>query len=360
MRADPRSSHLRPGLDDHSPLLRARIPTRFVLLFVIVLGAESVYCMASLADYAGRVGLASKEIETIKSHPDYADEGVARIKRMLPVTEIVETNNRTINVDNAWLHQLLDDYKKASEPERRKGLEEAGGRLTALEEHLERLRAQADPQGNEEASRDKLREILARPEFSEKKKDPIAELINEVRRYIIELLASIWNRIRAGFSGHGSAVGTLLEIGVVLLLGAALLLALRMVLRLKPARKKVKEKVTVLGEEIEAGTRSSDLASAALAAAGAGDFRTGVRKLYIALLYELSERGLIELEPQATNREYLGKVSRFGRLVGPMSYLTEKFEYFWYGMFPSSSEDFSDYLEQYREAVGSAKSLSSE
>lgn len=334
-------------------------PTLFVLPLFLTVGAKPVLCATSLGEYANRVALASREIERIKAEPGYAEEGGDRIRRILPAAETVETDNQAVKTDNAWLHQLLDDYKRASAEDRQARLEEVAGRLNALEEHLSRLgNENATDHDLERTQREKLREILARPEFNEKKKDPIAELIKEVRRYLLELASEIWNRITGGLSGRGSAVGTLFEVAIVVLLGAALLLALRMISRFKPVKKKVKEKVTVLGEEIEAGTRSSDLASAALAAAGAGDFRTGVRKLYIALLYELSERNLIELEPNATNREYLGKVSKFGRLVAPMSYLTEKFEYFWYGMFPSSSEDFSDYLRRYREAVGSARSLS--
>ena len=95
----------------------------------------------------------------------------------------------------------------------------------------------------------------------------------------------------------------------------------------------------------------------ALAAARAGDFRTAVRKLYVSLLYELGERGLIELEDSATNYEYLKKVSRFNVLVPPMRYLTDRFDYVWYGMFPSTEEEFAAYFSRYQEAMESARTL---
>ena len=114
----------------------------------------------------------------------------------------------------------------------------------------------------------------------------------------------------------------------------------------------------MLGEEIDEDMRPSDFADAAIAAARAGDFRTGIRKLYIALLYELSERQLIELDANATNREYLSKVSRFSTLLPAMGYLTDRFDYFWYGMFPSSEQDFSSYLASYREALKQAQTIS--
>jgi hypothetical protein len=141
-----------------------------------------------------------------------------------------------------------------------------------------------------------------------------------------------------------------------LLVGAGLFYALRVLLKIK--RKKIKkETIVVLGEEIAEGTRPDDLASAAIAAAQAGDFRTGVRKLYIALLYRLAEKDLIEMHAHATNREYLARLSRFKPLAAPVAYLTDRFDYVWYGMFPASQQDFAHYLEHYRQAVATAQDL---
>ena len=114
----------------------------------------------------------------------------------------------------------------------------------------------------------------------------------------------------------------------------------------------------MLGEEIAADRTSRELAEAGLAAARAGDFRTAVRKLYVSLLYELSERNLIELEDSATNHEYLKKASRLSGLAGPMRYLTDRFDHVWYGMFPSSEGDFAAYLARYEEAMERARTLS--
>ena len=41
-----------------------------------------------------------------------------------------------------------------------------------------------------------------------------------------------------------------------------------------------------------------------------------------------------------------------------MHFMTDRFDYFWYGMFPSSQEDFSAYLTRYREAVLNAQRIS--
>jgi hypothetical protein len=121
---------------------------------------------------------------------------------------------------------------------------------------------------------------------------------------------------------------------------------------------KKKKKRTILGEEVEAGATAVDLREAALASAREGDFRSAVRKLYISLLYELAERNLIELQTNATNRDYLARVSRFSALAEPMRYLTERFDHTWYGMSPASGEDFSAYQARYSEALKQAQSIS--
>ena len=85
-----------------------------------------------------------------------------------------------------------------------------------------------------------------------------------------------------------------------------------------------------------------------------GEFRTAVRKLYVALLYQFSERGLIELRPNATNRDYLSMLPGSSVLVSPMRYLTDRFDYYWYGMSPISEQEYASYLARYEEASGQA------
>src|SRR4030095_7866689 len=151
-----------------------------------------------------------------------------------------------------------------------------------------------------------------------------------------------------GASSSGVWISNLVLIAV---LATAVIVAARFARRLRRPQTKRKKTRIVLGEEIAADGTSRDLAEAGLAAARAGDFRTAVRKLYVSLLYELSERGLIELEDSATNHEYLRKAARFAGVAAPMRYLTDRFDYVWYGMFPASEDEFADYLARYMEAM---------
>lgn len=315
---------------------------------------------ATLADYSNRVRQAAEQIEIIRDGREYEEEANNKIKKLLPRSEQVELEGQTVTVDNAWLHALIDSARNTANGEERSDkLDEASGRLLALLEHLEHLQSQTTG-ADSAAAREKIREIRNRPEFLKKNDDPLTAFIKKVRKEVMDFLTKVYTKILELLFGNNSGASWVYRGVVIAGLIGAIVLAFRMFRRIKRTPKKRGKKRTVLGEEIDAGTTSSDLADAALAAAKAGDFRSAVRKLYISLLYELSERNLIELEPNATNHEYLAKVSHFQPLVAPMRYLTDRFDYFWYGMLPSSAEDFSVFQARYKEAMASARSLGEE
>lgn len=334
--------------------MRKIFPASIIILLLLV----DAFGAADLSDYANRVSLAEDEVDSlIESRENEADR-INNIKKLLPISEQVEMEGQSTTVDNGWLHTLLETSRNASDlEERERKLQEASGRLLALREHLEQFQAQ--PQGADSAgnAREKIREIRSRSEFMTKGEDPITKFINKVRTEILSFLEKIWNAVISALFGGNSGTSWVFRVLVMAGVVAAVVMAIRTIKRKRGAPKKREKKRTVLGEEIEAGTSANDLAEAALAAAKAGDFRAAVRKLYISLLYELSERNLIELEPNTTNHEYLAKVSRFQPLVAPMRYLTDRFDYFWYGMFPSSAEDFSTFHARYNEAMDRVRNL---
>jgi hypothetical protein len=334
--------------------MRKTIPASIIILLLMI----DAFAAASLSDYRRRVSQAEEEVDAlIEKH--YADaEDIASIKTLLPRSEQVDLAGQTVGVDNAWLHTLLDSARNATRADERENkLSEASGRLFALGEHLDRIQSQALGAEGSNATREKLREIRSRKEFMVKGDDPITAFIKKARNKVFEVLNKIYSKVLEVLFGGNSGASWVYRGLVIAGLVGALVMALRMFRRFKRAPKKREKKRTVLGEEIEAGTTSNDLAEAALRAAKAGDFRSAVRKLYISLLYELSERNLIELEPNTTNHEYLAKVSRFQPLVAPMRFLTDRFDYTWYGMFPSSAEDFSTFRARYDEAMDRVRNL---
>lgn len=213
-----------------------------------------------------------------------------------------------------------------------------------------------------EDPRVKVREILNRSQFQPKRENPISTFLKEIWNKIAQVFNDIFqalSRLLSKLLGGGGGGNWLAWIIIFAAIAAALFAVYRIVQRREPRRKRAKKRV-VLGEEVDADATARDLADRAMAAAKRGDFRGAMRGLYIALLYEMAERKLIELDDSATNREYLKRVSSFNQLAPAMRYLTDRFDYFWYGMFPSTEADFSTYLARYKEAAAQVEMLGRE
>jgi len=329
------------------------------LALVLFLAVEAA-AASRLLNYESRVVRAAEQIERIKADRDYGEEGIDYIKRLLPRTEKIEFEGQEVSVDNNWLYTLLDSYAAEKDPQQRVArLNEAVGRLRSLDEHLRRAAA-GDP-GEAAEPRDHIREILSRRAYQTEPETVVGAFLKKVVRKVHKFIGEIYSaltQLLERLLGAGASSGWVSKLLAFVVLSAALILLLKLGQRIRRPQIKRKKTRLVLGEEIAADSTSRELADAGLAAARAGDFRTAVRKLYVSLLYELSERNLIELEDSATNHEYLRKASRFSGLVGPMTYLTNRFDYVWYGMFPSSEDDFAAYLAGYMEAMERARTLS--
>ncbi|HKP85048.1 MAG TPA: DUF4129 domain-containing protein [Blastocatellia bacterium] len=322
--------------------------------------AASSYA-ASLRNYENRVKWATEQIDRVKVDPEYSEEGVEAIKGRIPRTEKIDHEGKTTVVDNTWLYESLDSYAGELDPQQKVAkLNEIGGRLRALDEQLVRADEMAASKAEQTEARRKIDNILDRPEYRAKQESRIGAFVKEIWRKVGNFLGRLYAaflRLLRSIFGATTSNNWLAKVLVIAALVAAAIGIVRAARQMKP-RKRRGRKRTVLGEEIEAGTSPRDLAEAAMAAARAGDFRNAIRKLYVSLLYDLAERNVIELDDSATNREYLAKLSSFNSLMPPMKYLTDRFDYCWYGMLPSSEEDFSQYFARYNEAMERARSLS--
>ena len=74
-------------------------------------------------------------------------------------------------------------------------------------------------------------------------------------------------------------------------------------------KNKKKERI-ILGEKLSADETSENLFSEAENLAREGNLRAAIRKGYIALLFELSERKIVGLAKHKTNRDYLRDVRK--------------------------------------------------
>jgi hypothetical protein len=330
-------------------------------MLVVFLASAETRAATTLLDYENRVFRAAEQVERIKTDADYAEEGMAYIRELLPNSETVLMNGQTIKVDNSWLHTLINQYQLEVDAQLRLAkLTQAGGRLRALDDHLREMELAQMTEAEQNNPRMKVQEILSRPEFKPKKQNQVVAFIKGIWDSITSFFSEMLRAIRRllGQLFGSTAEGSWLSMALVMLvLGLLAFLVARAIRKARPRRRRPKKR-TILGEEIDAGTTAESLAERAYAAARDGDFRNAIRRLYIALLYELSEHRLIELEDSATNREYLARLSGKGALEKAMAYMTDRFDYFWYGMIPTSGEDFSAYLARYKEAVQSAQAFS--
>lgn len=331
------------------------------LAAVVLLGtltAAEAIAASGILDYEHRVVRAAEQIERIKADKEYGEEGISYIRRLLPRTEQIEFDQREVTVDNTWLYVLLDSYVAESDPQQRNArLNEAAGRLRALDEHLRRATAPSIDSGD---AGEKIREILRRPPYQPEPETMIGRFVKSTLRKVREVMGQVvmsFRRLLERILGAGASGGLMSKLVLIGLLAVAGFLLVQWAYKMRLPRAKRKKTRLILGEEVAADETSGKLAESALAAARAGDFRTAIRKLYVSLLYELSERNLIELEDSATNHEYLRRVARFNVLSAPMHYMTDRFDYVWYGKFPSSEEDFAAYRARYEEAMQRAKTV---
>jgi len=339
---------------------------RFVTsLLLVVFAAQLAFGGTPIRDYEARVKREAEEVERIRRDSDYDEEGLDAIKRLVSRYEQVDAGGQTITTDNTWLYVLLDSYASDQHAKERPAiLSEAGGRLTALDKQLvayeESLNPAADQSGSNGelgARREQLRRILDRPEYREKPEDPITKFVRDLLKRVYEFFGNLLQRLfRIAFGAAGES-SWLFRGLIIAALAGVLVLAFVLLAQIIAKRKKEigkKDKRLVLGEALDAQLTSRDLAEAAFAAARLGEFRSAVRKLYVALLYQFSEKGLIELRANATNRDYLAMLSNSSLLASPMRYLTDRFDYYWYGMRPISEQDYASYLARYEEASGQA------
>lgn len=107
----------------------------------------------------------------------------------------------------------------------------------------------------------------------------------------------------------------------------------------------------ILGETIDADVSSNDLFGDAERLAREGDVRGAIRKGYIGLLCEMSDRKLIGLARHKTNRDYLRDVRPRREIHDRMTGLTGSFERHWYGAQAADGEDWEDFRSRCRETI---------
>ena len=319
-----------------------------------------------LADYALRVSRCVTLVEEMRTA--YEDESghvrpeqvyagnLALVRQLLPPKETVNLSGQTIAVDNGWLHNDLNEFEKSTKTsDRHDALARIAERLKAIHERLSELQSAAGPNGDKDADKGKLAEILRRPEYvrTPAQESALERLLDQFLRWLSRLMPHP-KPIQPGSSRLVSSLAQIVVVAVCV--GAIALLIWRYGPRLLSRRRKKKKKGEariVLGEKLEPDQSAADLLAQAEKLARDGNLRAAIRKAYIALLCELGDRKIISLAQHKTNRDYLNAVRNKGSLYTSMRKLTNSFELHWYGFVPVGEADWNEFRTGYRKIVRS-------
>jgi hypothetical protein len=338
-----------------------------ILVFIF---AFSVPAFAvNLTEYRAKIETVRDELEFLLYHDESETEAQIRseerdslktIRAALPPSETVELQNAVFEADHGWLLAKLKVFEE--EPvltKRQQIVREIVEQLEAVEYKLGELEKQEISNRSKDEDKQKLREILSRPEYQkpeEKKQSGVGKAIDDFLDWLARLLPSRSPvKDTESSSQPLSFVLQLVIYAVVLGIIGFLLYRFAPFLRRKflNRQKKEKKERVILGETLAADETSHNLFSEAERLAREGNLRAAIRKGYIALLCELSDRKIIGLANHKTNRDYLRDVRKRPELYRNMNALTNNFETVWYGFGKAETEDWEKFREKYKEAVSS-------
>lgn len=317
---------------------------------------------ATFADYRHRVSQAITLSEQLQATPgndelsqpeQFVAANVARIGDLLPAQETVLLDGQNVVVDNAWLHEALQDYENSGR--RVDGLARIVERLRALDERLDEMqRGKSANQTDKDGDKGRLAEILRRPDYSREtaaEGSALERLWARFVRWILSLLPKTGPITPSG----SPFLSRLVQIIVVAAcLGAIAFIVWKLAPRYLSGRRKKKQKREariVLGERLEPDQTAADLLAQAESLARDGDLRGAIRKAYIALLCELGNRKIVSLAQHKTNRDYLHSVRERVHLYSSMRQLTNSFELHWYGFQPPAENDWNEFRNGYQKAL---------
>jgi Domain of unknown function (DUF4129) len=341
----------------------------------IVIGFATAACLAmstfaaSPDDYVERVETARISVEMLlddmrnKTQTEDIPETIASIKEEIPAAESIEWNGGGVQTNNEWLHHDLKRFSDAaSQKERSAILIAISERLLAVAETAKELQKQAQGERSKDEDKQKLGEILGRPEY-QKPEEKGESLFQKWWREFLEWLSKMFPDrpdIEPSSSSGLSTAQFVLQIVVFAAVGALVIFAifkfLPLIRRRTSSGKDEKDgDRVILGERIDDDVSAFDLFGEAEQLAREGDLRSAIRKGYIAMLCDLADRKIVRLDRSKTNRDYLRDVRRIEPLFENVRGLTSSFEVNWYGLRPAEAGDWEEFRSGYQRTVAEAR-----
>lgn len=345
-------------------IFAGRFAGRFLFTINLIFFLASAAHAIPLSEYHQHIRQAVTALDTLaqsdenESATAYAArdvETVRRVRNLIPPAEAVESSGASLNVDNSWLHQELDDYAAEKSKARYELLKRITERLKALDDRIAELEKPATGTSASKADESRrLEEILKRPEYAYqvKQKNALTRLLER----LLEWIRSWFPKPKPLSPGGAGIVSRIMQWVVIILALGVLLYVLTLFLprvfsNRRPQKKRKEKARIVLGETLEPDQSARDLLSEAEALARRGELRAAIRRAYIALLVELGDRKIISLAQHKTNRDYLRTMREIEPLYRNVKQLTDSFERHWYGLAQASESDWQAFRAAYNQAL---------
>ncbi|MDQ3710863.1 MAG: hypothetical protein M3388_01385 [Acidobacteriota bacterium] len=303
------------------------------------------------------------EDESFTDYLKLERETLREIRAKVPASEKIEWQNASVETNNQWLIDNLVRFEKEprESPKRSQILIEIIERLDALDKKFDELENPSAQNRTKDEDKQKLAEILRREEYQqaeEKQESFFQKLYRKLIEWLAEFLPRPNPSTASPTAGFGAVSFILQIILYALLFGAIGFLIYRFApffaKRFKNKERGEKKERVILGERLREDETAQNLFDEAERLARTGNLRGAIRKGYIALLCELSERKIIGLSQHKTNRDYLKDVRKQNDLYKNMSGLTSNYERHWYGFDSAEETDWEEFRNGYRKAVGSS------
>lgn len=354
-----------------------KIPQRMVygILAAIVIAFLHISVFAiSLSEYRASVQMARNGVKgliddaktrTKSGERDTVFENrlIEDVRGNVPASQKIEWKGSSAETGNQWIHEKLDSFQAEKDSVKRLAiLNEADERLAAILIKIDELEKPPVSGRTKDEDKKKLEEILGREEYKvpeSKDESVFARWWREFTEWLESIFPKPKN-LDVPNSGSGSLSFILQIIVYALVIGAIGFLIYKFVPGLferYSGRVKTKKKDRViLGEHIAADESAESLFGEAERLAREGNLRGAIRKGYIALLCELSDRKIVGLAQHKTNRDYLRDVRSREELYHNMNGMTSSFERHWYGFQTAEERDWDEFRQSFRRATETAVS----
>ncbi len=338
----------------------------FVFLCLIAVFIPSSIFATTLAEYKENIEHLKEDILdildedwTAAEKQTFEREFLAEVPQLLPAEEKIEWQGATIETDYRWLTDKIIEYTEEVKNVSKKEaiLTEIYERLDAIEQKIDQLENPVAENRTKDEDKQKLAEILRREEY-QKPEIQGESLFQKIYRKFLEWIEYLFPRPNLPETSPTDFQSVRIILQIILyslvlgLIGFLLYkFAPFFVSRFRQKEKKEKSERVIFGEKLLANENAATLFDEAEKLALNGNLRGAIRKGYIALLCELSDRKIIGLANHKTNRDYLRDVRKRRELYEGMNGLTANFERHWYGFDAVDETDWENFRQGYKNII---------